>query len=49
MAACAAGELVAAHVMGSALPAYAPSFALSRYGDPAYRALVAGREGEGEL
>ena len=36
MAGCAGGELVAAHVMGSALPDYAPAFALSRYDDPAY-------------
>ena len=36
MAACAGGELVAAHVTGSALPDYAPAFALARYDDPAY-------------
>ena len=36
MASCAGGELVAAHVTGSALPDYAPAFALSRYDDPAY-------------
>jgi glycine/D-amino acid oxidase-like deaminating enzyme len=35
-----AGELVATHVTGAALPAYAPAFALSRYDDPAYVALV---------
>ena len=40
MAACAAGELLAAHVTGAALPGYAPAFLLSRYQDPAYRALL---------
>lgn len=40
MAASAAGELLAAHVAGAALPEYAPAFALSRYDDPDYRALV---------
>jgi glycine/D-amino acid oxidase-like deaminating enzyme len=35
-----AGELVATHITGGALPAYAPAFALSRYDDPAYAALV---------
>lgn len=37
MSACAVGELLAAHVMGSALPEYAHAFALSRYDDPAYK------------
>ena len=36
MAGCAGGELVAAHVTGSALPDYAPAFTLARYDDPAY-------------
>jgi glycine/D-amino acid oxidase-like deaminating enzyme len=40
MAACAAGELLAAHVTGAALPHYAPAFALSRYQDPAYQKLL---------
>jgi glycine/D-amino acid oxidase-like deaminating enzyme len=40
MAGCAGGELVAAHVTGSALPDYAPAFALSRYDDPAYRQRI---------
>jgi len=40
MAACGAAELLAAHVTGSALPAYAPAFALSRYDDPAYQARL---------
>jgi sarcosine oxidase, subunit beta len=35
-----AGELVATHVIGGALPSYAPAFALSRYDDPVYARLV---------
>ena len=41
MSSMAAGELIAAHITGSALPDYAPAFLLSRYDDPAYRALLA--------
>jgi glycine/D-amino acid oxidase-like deaminating enzyme len=41
MAGCGAGDLLAAHVTGSPLPSYAPAFALERYEDPAYRALLA--------
>lgn len=37
MAACAAGELLAAHLTGAPLPSYAPAFALQRYQDPEYR------------
>jgi glycine/D-amino acid oxidase-like deaminating enzyme len=35
-----AADLLADHIAGRALPRYAPAFALSRYDDPAYRALV---------
>ncbi|RMF32344.1 MAG: FAD-binding oxidoreductase [Chloroflexi bacterium] len=38
MAACAAGELLATHVVGGTLPSYAPAFTLARYEDPAYLA-----------
>jgi sarcosine oxidase, subunit beta len=41
MACQAAGELLAAHVSGGNLPAYAPAFLLNRYEDPEYLALVA--------
>ncbi|MEW5986989.1 MAG: FAD-binding oxidoreductase [Chloroflexota bacterium] len=41
MASQAAGELLAAHITGGELPAYAPSFRLERYDDPAYQALLA--------
>ena len=37
MSACGVGELLAAHVTGSALPAYARAFVLSRYDDPEYQ------------
>jgi glycine/D-amino acid oxidase-like deaminating enzyme len=36
MSACAAGELLAAYVMGTAVPSYAPGFQLSRYSDIEY-------------
>ena len=37
MSACAVGELLAAHLVGSGLPSYAKAFALSRYEDPEYQ------------
>jgi glycine/D-amino acid oxidase-like deaminating enzyme len=40
MASNAAADLLAAHVTGAPLPAYAPAFTLSRYDDPAYRARL---------
>jgi glycine/D-amino acid oxidase-like deaminating enzyme len=40
MAACAAGELLAAHVTAAPLPHYAPAFLLARYNNPAYRTLL---------
>ncbi len=40
MASCAGGDLLARHVLGLELPAYAPAFMLSRYQDPAYCALL---------
>jgi glycine/D-amino acid oxidase-like deaminating enzyme len=40
MAACAAGELLAAHIVGGQLPHYAPAFLLSRYDDAAYQRLL---------
>src|SRR5262249_42197545 len=49
MAACAAGELLAAHVCGQALPHYVPAFLLSRYEDPNYRELLANWRDEGQL
>jgi glycine/D-amino acid oxidase-like deaminating enzyme len=49
MAACAAGELLAGHVTGAKLPAYAPAFALERYQDPAYQALLKNWGASGQL
>jgi glycine/D-amino acid oxidase-like deaminating enzyme len=36
MSACGAGELLAAHVTGAELPAYAPAFELARYANSEY-------------
>ncbi|MEF3274974.1 MAG: FAD-binding oxidoreductase [Chloroflexus sp.] len=41
MAACAAAELLAAHIVGTHLPAYAADFHPARYDDPGYRAQLA--------
>ena len=40
MAACAAGELLAVHVVGDELPEYAAAFRLERYADPEYVKLL---------
>ncbi|HJS18862.1 MAG TPA: FAD-binding oxidoreductase, partial [Anaerolineales bacterium] len=37
MSACGVGELLAAHVTGTALPSYASAFQLDRYDDPQYQ------------
>jgi glycine/D-amino acid oxidase-like deaminating enzyme len=49
MAACAAGELLAAHVTGDTLPSYAPAFSPARYADPAYRRQVDAWGDDGQL
>lgn len=49
MASCAAGELLAAHVSGDSLPAYAPAFSPDRYQDPAYRRLLENWGDSGQL
>jgi sarcosine oxidase subunit beta len=49
MAACAAGELLAAHLTGGALPHYAPAFLLERYQDPGYQRLLETWEESGQL
>ncbi|MBI1893683.1 MAG: FAD-binding oxidoreductase, partial [Candidatus Rokubacteria bacterium] len=49
MAACAAGELVAAHITGAPLPRYAPAFTLSRYADPSYQKLLENWGDSGQL
>ena len=49
MGSCAGGELLAAHVTGGALPPWADAFSLSRYEDPAYRALLDDWPDDGQL
>jgi glycine/D-amino acid oxidase-like deaminating enzyme len=49
MAACGAGDLLAAQISGAGLPAYAPAFALGRYQDPAYQQLLADWGESGQL
>jgi glycine/D-amino acid oxidase-like deaminating enzyme len=49
MAACAAGELLAAHVTGGELPPHASWFLLERYEDPAYQALLEDWDESGQL
>jgi len=49
MAACAAGELLAAYLTGAPLPRYAPAFALSRYADPTYQKLLDNWGDSGQL
>jgi glycine/D-amino acid oxidase-like deaminating enzyme len=49
MAGCAAGELLAAHVTGADVPAYAPWFLLERYQDPDYQALLEDWDESGQL
>ncbi len=49
MAAPAAGELLAAHIVGGTLPGYAPAFALDRYSDPAYVELLEAWGSGGQL
>jgi glycine/D-amino acid oxidase-like deaminating enzyme len=49
MSACAAGELLASHVVGSKLPAYAPAFSLARYNDPEYQKILMNWGESGQL
>ncbi len=49
MAACAAGELITAHVTGAALPSYAAAFSPDRYADPAYTATLPEWTDSGQL
>jgi glycine/D-amino acid oxidase-like deaminating enzyme len=44
-----AADLLADHIAGRTVPRYAPAFLLSRYDDPAYRALVAQWGDSGQL
>jgi glycine/D-amino acid oxidase-like deaminating enzyme len=49
MACMAAGELLAAQLASSTLPAYAPAFRLERYQDPAYQQLLENWGDTGQL
>jgi glycine/D-amino acid oxidase-like deaminating enzyme len=49
MSACAAGELLAAHISGSALPSYAAAFDPARYDDPVYLAQLETWGDDGQL
>jgi glycine/D-amino acid oxidase-like deaminating enzyme len=49
MAACAAAELLAAYILGSALPGYAAAFHPDRYANPAYLAEIAAIGASGQL
>jgi glycine/D-amino acid oxidase-like deaminating enzyme len=49
MAGCSAGELLAAHVTGGDVPAYAHQFYLERYEDPEYQALLDNWDESGQL
>jgi glycine/D-amino acid oxidase-like deaminating enzyme len=44
-----AADLLAAHLSGRPLPAYAPAFQLTRYDDPAYQAQLAEWKDSGQL
>jgi glycine/D-amino acid oxidase-like deaminating enzyme len=49
MAACGAGELLAAHVTGSEAPGYAAWFRLERYEDPEYQKVLENWGASGQL
>ena len=49
MSANGAADLLADHIAGRPLHAYAPAFHLARYEDPAYRALLADWGDSGQL
>lgn len=49
MSACAAGELLAAHITGTKLPSYAAAFSLARYDDPEYQKKLEIWDDSGQL
>ena len=49
MAAPAAGDLLATHIAGGALPPYAPAFSLERYDNPEYQKLLENWGNTGQL
>jgi len=49
MAACGAGDLLAAHIVGKKLPDYAHSFSVDRYSDPDYQEKLEDWGSSGQL
>jgi len=49
MSACAAGELLAAHLIQTKLPSYANAFSLERYNDPGYLRSIESIQATGQL
>lgn len=49
MAACAAGELAASHILGRDLPTYANAFTAARFEDPVYLANITSMSGSGQI
>ncbi len=49
MAACGAGELLAAYITKGKLPPYSQAFTLERYDDPSYQKLLENWENQGQL
>ncbi|MCD6401996.1 MAG: FAD-binding oxidoreductase [Anaerolineales bacterium] len=49
MASCAAGELLAAHILNDKLPTYADAFTIERYRDPAYQKMLKSWKTSGQL
>ncbi len=49
MAACAAGELVAAHISGVSLPLYAQAFSIDRYDNPQYVKSIRAVDATGQI
>lgn len=49
MSSCGASDLLAKHIAGENLPAYAPAFLLSRYADPGYQEMLRGWGASGQL
>ena len=49
MGACVGGELLAAHVCGTPLPAYAPAFLPARFADPGYLDAFTSDGADGQL
>ena len=49
MGACAGGELLAAHLCGAPLPAYADAFHPARFDDPRYLDAFASNGADGQL